>query len=95
MAASIDAIIVNGVESDSLVVENNVLTPYIPALMNFSSVDVELKVGFGNIVEEGFTGKGLNLMTGANVVTVTGTNGIATEFVIAKTNSTQVIGSKA
>ena len=80
--ASIDAIIVNGVESDSLVVENNVLTPYIPALMNFSSVDVELKVGFGNIVEEGFTGKGLNLMTGANVVTVTGTNGIATEFVI-------------
>lgn len=80
--AFVSAVIVNGVESDSIVVEGNVLTPYIPSLMNFSSVDVALKVGFGNTIEEGFTGKGLNLMTGTNKVNVTGTNGITTEFVI-------------
>lgn len=81
--AFVSAIIVNGVESDSVIVKDNVLTPYIPALMDFSSADVELKVGFGNTIEEGFTGKGMNLMTGDNKVNVTGTNGITTEFVIA------------
>lgn len=81
--AFVSAIIVNGIESDSVTVKDNVLTPYIPALMDFSSADVELKVGFGNTIEEGFTGKGMNLMTGDNKVNVTGTNGITTEFVIA------------
>ncbi len=80
--ASINAIIVNGVESDSIVAENNKLIPYIPALMNFTSVDVELKVGYGNIIDKSFSGKGLNLLSGNNVVKVTGTNGIETEFVI-------------
>lgn len=80
--ASVSAIIVNGIESDSILVDGNVLSPYIPALMNFSSVDVELKVGFGNTIEESFTGKGLNLLNGENKVKVTGTNGIATEFTI-------------
>ncbi|WP_334155808.1 hypothetical protein [Phocaeicola coprocola] len=80
--ASISAITVNGVQSDSILVENNKVVPYIPALMDFTSVDVELKVGFGNVIDESFTGKGLNLMTGNNKVKVTGTNGIETEFVI-------------
>ena len=81
--ASISAIIVNGIASDSVVTVDNVVTAYIPSLMDFSVADVELKVGFGNTIDENFTGKGLNLLTGDNKVSVTGTNGIATEFSIA------------
>lgn len=80
--ASISAITVNGVKSDSVVVKNGKVVPYIPSLIDFTSVDVELSTGYGNKVDEAFTGKGLNLMTGDNKVTVTGTNGVATEFVI-------------
>lgn len=81
--ATISAIVINGVESDSIVtVDDNVLIPYIPQLMNFTVADVELKVGFGNTIDDSFTGKGLNLMTGDNVVSVTGSNGVPTEFVI-------------
>lgn len=80
--ASINAIIVNGVESDSIVVKDGKLIPYVPTLADFTSVDVELSVGYGNKVEDSFTGKGMNLMTGNNKVTVIGTNGVPTEFVI-------------
>lgn len=81
--ASVNAIVVNGIESDSIVTSGNTLIPFVPSLMDFSSVNVELKVGFGNTIEEGFTGQGLNLLSGNNKVKVTGTNGIVTEFVIA------------
>ena len=80
--ASISAITVNGVKSDSVVVTDGKVVPYIPSLIDFSDVDVELSNGYGNKVDEAFTGRGLNLMTGDNKVTITGTNGVPTEFVI-------------
>lgn len=80
--ASINALTVNGVKSDSVVVKDEKLIAYIPSLMNFTSVDVELTAGYGNKIDPAFTGKGLNLMTGDNKVKVTGTNGVVTEFVI-------------
>ncbi|MBQ8502035.1 MAG: hypothetical protein IJ494_07055 [Bacteroides sp.] len=81
--ASITAMEVNGILTDSVVVkEGNVVVPYVPSLMDFTSVNVELVTGYGNKVDEAFTGTGLNLLSGANKVTVTGTNGIPTEFTI-------------
>lgn len=80
--ASISAISVNGVKSDSVVTKNGKVVPYIPALLDFTSADIEISTGYGNKIEDGFTGKGLNLMTGDNKVTITGTNGVPTDFVI-------------
>lgn len=80
--ASINAITVNGVKSDSVVVKDKKIVPYIPSFIDFTSVDVELAVGYGNKIDPAFTGKALNLMTGDNKVKVTGTNGVVTEFVI-------------
>lgn len=80
--ASIKAITVNGVKSDSVVVKDQKIVPYIPTFIDFTSVDVELAVEYGNKIDPAFTGKALNLMTGDNKVKVTGTNGVVTEFVI-------------
>ena len=80
--ASINAITVNGVKSDSVVIKDEKIVPYIPSFIDFTSVDVELSVGYGNKIDPSFTGQALNLMTGDNRVKVTGTNGIVTEFVI-------------
>lgn len=80
--ASVKAMKISGIVTDSVVNSNNNLTAYVPSLMNFTSVDVELTVGFGNRVDATFTGKGLNLMAGNNKVKVTGTNGIETEFTL-------------
>ena len=80
--ASINAITVNGVKSDSVVIKDGKIVPYIPSFIDFTSVDVELAVGYGNKIDPSFTGQALNLMTGDNKVKVTGTNGIVTEFVI-------------
>ncbi|MCD8081326.1 MAG: DUF5018 domain-containing protein, partial [Bacteroides sp.] len=80
--ASIRAICINGVELDYIEVNGDELIPYIPALLNFASADVEIEVGFGNKIDEEFTGKGMNLLTGENKVKVTGTNGVVTEFTI-------------
>lgn len=80
--AVINSIVVNGIETDSIVVKDNKLIPYVPSMMTYTSVDIELSVGFGNKIDPSFSGKGLNLMTGNNKVKVTGTNGIETEFTI-------------
>lgn len=80
--ASVKAMKINGVMTDSVVNKTNNLTAYVPSLQNFTAVDVELTVGFGNKVDATFTGKGLNLMKGDNKVKVTGTNGVVTEFTI-------------
>lgn len=73
---------VNGVTTDKVETVNGKLIPYIPSLIDFSNVDVELEVGYANKIDESFTGKGLNLLLGNNKVTVTGTDGIPMEFVI-------------
>lgn len=81
--AAIKSLFINGIETDYVLTDDkNVVTPYIPALMDFTSVDVELTTGFGNRVNPDFTGRDLNLMTGENKVSVTGSNGIVTEFTI-------------
>lgn len=80
--AVINSIVVNGIMTDSIVVKDKKLIPYLPSMMSCSSVDIELNVGFGNKIDPGFNGKGLNLMTGDNKVKVTGTNGVETEFII-------------
>lgn len=80
--ATINSVTVNGVRSDSVQVHEGVVVPFIPALMDFTNVTVELGVGYGNKVDPAFTGTGLNLMTGDNKVKVTGTNGIVSDFVI-------------
>lgn len=81
--AFVRSMTINGIETDSVIANGAVLTPYIPALLDFTSVDVELQVGYGNKIDADFTGKGLNLMTGANKVKVTGSNGVDTEFTIS------------
>ncbi len=74
---------INGVETDYVLTDDkNVAVPYIPALMDFTSVNVELTTGFGNKIDESFTGQGLNLMNGNNKVSIKGSNGVTTEFTI-------------
>lgn len=80
--ASIQALIVNGVKTDSIVVNNGKLIPYIPSLIDFTNVTLDLETGYGNKVDESFTGQGVNLMSGDVKVKVIGTNGIPTDFVI-------------
>ena len=80
--AVINSITVNGIETDSVVAKDGKLIPYIPSMMSYTSVDIDLSVGFGNKIDPNFNGKGLNLMSGDNKVKVTGTNGIETEFTI-------------
>jgi len=83
--ASVRSMTINGVKTDSVVVKNGTtLVPYIDGLSNFSSAKVELEVGFGNRVEAAFTGASLNLLSGANKVKITGSDGIEKEFTIAK-----------
>lgn len=81
--AFVKAMVINGLETDSIVVKDkNVIVPYIPSLIDFTSSDISLKLGFGNKVDPAFSGKGMNLLTGTNKVKVTGTNGVVTEFTI-------------
>lgn len=81
--AFIKAMTINGIETDYVLTDDkNVAVPYIPALMDFTSVNVELTAGFGNKIDESFTGQGLNLMNGNNKVSIKGSNGVTTEFTI-------------
>ncbi|MBU9953757.1 DUF5018 domain-containing protein [Bacteroides xylanisolvens] len=101
--ASIKAMTINGIETDYVLTDDkNVAVPYIPALMDFTSVNVELTAGFGNKIDESFTGQGLNLMNGNNKVSIKGSNGVTTEFTIGipqisaeptfKKNYTELVG---
>lgn len=82
--AFVRAMTIAGIETDSVTIsDNNVLTPYVPALLDFTSVDVTFEVGFGNKVDPEFSTSGLNLLSGKTKVTITGSNGVDTEFTIA------------
>lgn len=81
--ASVKEMVIGGVRTDSVVADRTTLIPYLPALLDFTSVDIALSVGFGNKIDEAFTGRGLNLLNGENTVKVTGSNGVTTEFTIA------------
>jgi hypothetical protein len=80
--AFVKALKINGIETDSVTINGTVLTPYVPALLDFTAVDVELLVGYGNKIDPSFTGSHINLMSGKHKVNVTGSNGIMTEFTI-------------
>jgi hypothetical protein len=83
--AFIKAMTINGQTTTKVVTSSsNVITPYVASLTDFSNADVTLQTGYGNVVDEAFTGKGLNLLSGANKVKVTGTNGVVTEFTIGR-----------
>ncbi len=80
--ASIKGITVNGVPSDSVVMVEDKLIPYIQGLTDFTNANIELICGFGNTVASDAVLTGLNLFTADNKVKVTGTNGVETEFTI-------------
>lgn len=83
--ASVRAMVINGVRTDSVVVKNgSTIVPYIKGLGNFSSANVALEVGFGNRIDPAFTGSAVNLLAGTTKVKVTGSDGIQKEFTIGK-----------
>jgi hypothetical protein len=76
---------INGLVTDSVaVIGADTLVPYVPGLTDFSNADVTLQAGFGNKIDAAFTGKGLNLLTGSNKVKITGSDGVAVDFVISQ-----------
>lgn len=79
--ASIRGIIVNGTESDSATISNNVIQPYFTYLSDFSTADISLQTGFGNTIDPSFVATNRNLLEDI-YVKVTGTNGVSTEFTI-------------
>jgi hypothetical protein len=81
--ASVKGLTINGVSTTKVDISSaNVITPYVPYLMDFTNATVTIQTGYGNTIDESFTGTGLNLMSGANKVKITGTNGIETTFTI-------------
>lgn len=83
--ASVQAMTINGLVTDSVaVIGSDTLVPYVPGLTDFSNAEVTLQAGFGNKIDAAFTGKGLNLLTGSNKVKITGSDGVAVDFVISQ-----------
>src|SRR5690606_8774800 len=81
--ATVSGMTINGLATDSAVlVSPSTLVPYVKGLTNFASADITLETGFGNRVDPGFAGKGLNLLAGNVKVKVTGSDGIEKEFTI-------------
>lgn len=81
--ATVNAMTINGVATDSVVVvAPSTLIPYVKELTNFASADITLEAGFGNRVDPGFVSTGLNLLAGNVKVKVTGSDGIEKEFTI-------------
>jgi len=83
--ASIESMTINGLPTDSVMVTdsvNNIVTPYVHGLTDFSSTSLTLVAGFGNTIDPSFTGQGLNLLTGKPTVKITGSDGIQVTFTI-------------
>ncbi len=83
--ASIRSMTINGIATDSVVLKSPAtLVPYVNSLTNFANAAVVLETGFGNRIDPGFTGAGLNLLSGTEKVKITGSDGIEKEFTIAR-----------
>lgn len=83
--AQIQSVIINGIESDSVVhASSTVIIPYISSLTNFADADISFEVGFGNKIDPTFVGTGLNLLSGNTTVKVTGTDGADVIFTIGR-----------
>jgi len=83
--ASIESMTINGLPTDSVIVTdsvNDIVTPYVHGLTDFTSANVTLAVGFGNTIDPSFTGQGLNLLTGNPTVKITNSVGITVTFTI-------------
>ncbi|MEG0994174.1 MAG: hypothetical protein RR303_04055 [Bacteroidales bacterium] len=80
--AYVKSITVNGVPSDSVIANGKVLTPYVQQLTDFTNATITLECGFGNKVDANAQLTGLNLLTGANKIKVTGSDGQEIEFTI-------------
>ena len=81
--ASISAITVNGVTSDSVSInDKKEVQAYFSQLVNFASSSIEFTCGADNIVDPGFISTGVNLLKGDVKVKITGTNDVEDEFSI-------------
>jgi hypothetical protein len=81
--ASIKAIVINGVPTDSLQTTNNVVQPFVRHLSNFTAATVSFITGFGNTVDVAFNGTNVNMYNDFTVK-ITGTNGVQTTFTIIR-----------
>ena len=82
--ATIKDMTINGIPVDSVVIDDqNIAMPYIHEFMpDLSNVDVTITTGYGQIVDDSFTGKGLNLISGNPTVNITGTDAVTVTFTI-------------
>lgn len=81
--ATIKSMTINGLPTTKVEVSGTTVTPYVGSLTDLSSATVTIQTGYGNEIDPSFSGQGLNLLSGNNKVTITGTNGQPTEFTIA------------
>jgi hypothetical protein len=82
--ALIKGMVINGDATTEILVinqSNSILQPVVPYLTNFANANIELNVGFGNVIDPAFNSTNVDLLKGFKVI-VTGTNGVETEFTI-------------
>ena len=74
--ATIKSMTINGLPTTKVEVSGTVVTPYVGSLTDLSSATVTIQTGYGNEIDPSFSGQGLNLLSGNNKVTITGTYGV-------------------
>ncbi|WP_157960842.1 hypothetical protein [Nubsella zeaxanthinifaciens] len=81
--ASVRSMTINGIATDSVVfVAPSTIIPYVKGITDFSKATVTIAAGFGNRIDPSFTGTNLNLLTLAEKVKITGSDGIEKQFTI-------------
>ena len=81
--ATIKGMTINGLHTTRVETGGTTVTPYVASLTDLSNATVTIQTGYGNEIDPSFSGQGLNLLSGNNKVTITGTNGQPTVFTIA------------
>jgi hypothetical protein len=81
--ASIKAVLINGISTDSLQTTNNIVQPFVRYLTNFTTASVSFITGYGNIVDPAFNGTNVNMYNDFTVK-ITGSNGVQTTFTIIR-----------
>lgn len=82
--ALLKGMIINGdATSEILVIDaaNSIVQPVVPYLSSFSSANIVLNIGFGNVIDPNFNPSNIDLLKGFKVK-ITGTNGVETEFTV-------------
>ena len=81
--AYLKKITINNIPTDSLVIVNNIVQPYLPYLTMFTTATIGFEIGYGNIVDPAFVKTNVNLYNDTKVK-ITGSNGLVTEFTIKR-----------